>query len=241
MAMPENREASRVDSDLPGVSPVAPPPLVPINSPELRAILSADLTAKEKENAQHFPKSVIHFLGGVNWMGTGYVLNRGDDSFEKIGGAALAGGYVDFNPTWPLEAGGPSGASLSFSLSLGVGYFRGNMLMRRTGVQTGDAIYPINTTPVNVEAGPVIALWNKVGLQLTYGLVGEVFHQTGLGENDTVTQLAWADTASAALRFHVVGSFEGYVGWRWRGLVLGSAPHIHAGMLAGGLGYQFAD
>jgi hypothetical protein len=222
-------------------TPEGPPKIVPIDSPDLKEILSVDLDAKARERSRRFPKSVVRLLGGMNWMGGGYTLIRGDDSFEKIDGGALAGVYVEYNPVWALGLWGPSVAEASISLSLGAGYFRGNALMRRTGVQTGDTTYPLNSTPLNVEVGPVLSLWNRVALQLGYGASGEFIHQMGEGETDTVTQLVWADTASAAIRAYLSDSFEWYVGCRYRGVSLGSNPHIHATMLMSGIGFQFLD
>jgi hypothetical protein len=222
-------------------TPELPPKIVPINSPDLKEILSVDLSAKERERSRTFPKSVVRLMGGMNWMGDGYSLVRGDDTFQRISGGSLAGAYLEYNPVWPLPLWGPSIAAPSLSLSLGAGYFRGEALMRRTGVQTGDAVYPLTSTPVNFEIGPVISLWNRVALQLGYGAGGEFIHQNGDGETDTVTQLVWSDTASAALRAYLSDSFEWYLGYRIRGLGLGSDPHVHASMLMSGIGFQFTD
>jgi len=213
--------------------------VIPIDNPDLQSILSVDLAAKERERANHFPKSVVRLSAGVSWLGNGYLLEKDDDTFEKIGGGSLAGGYLQYNPSWVLNEGDVQ--SLSLSIATGVGFFRGTGRMRRSGVQTGDSEYDLNLFPVDVDTGLVLSLWRKIGLQLSYGIGAEFLHQAGRGESDTTTQLFWGDSIQLALRGYFSESLEGFLSWKHRGLFLRRERGSQGELLMAGLGFQFAN
>lgn len=221
--------------------PLPPARLVPIDSPDLNEILSVDLNAKRREQENIYPKSVIRLTGGLNWLGLGHGLVQDDDTFTNIDGGALTGFYLQYNPAWALPFFNNSVTNTSLSLAFGTGYFRGQALMRRTGVQTGDQKYDLSTFPIDVEFGPVLSLWRRVGIQFAYGLGAEFVHQSGDSQWNTVTNMFWGDTISAGLRGYISSTIEAYLGWKYRGLLLGSTPRVHESMLTAGVGFEFAD
>jgi hypothetical protein len=238
---PNNIESESADQKTPAAIALPPARLVPLDSPDLNEILSVDIRAKKQESTNAYPRSVVRLTAGANWLGNGYGLIQDDDTFSHIGGSALTGLHLEYNPAFLLPFLDGPNTSLSLSLAFGAGYFRGQGLMRRTGVQTGDQIYDLSTFPVSVELGPVFSLWRKVGIQVCYGMGVEFVHQSGDSQWNTVTNMFWGDTVSVAVRGYLSDTIEAYAGWQYRGFLVGSTPRVTGSMLTAGIGFEFAN
>lgn len=214
------------------------PQLAPIDSIAIQKVIAIDLEASQREREPIYPITKVQLSFGLHDLKPVYSLTKDDDYFTNTQGGNIKGLYLTFSPIWKIGFLETSFLRPFFSVVVATGYSQGELLMQRTGIQTGNQNYGVKLFPVDAGVQLTFEFWRRVGIFAGYGPGVEVLHQDGLLVNDSITDLFYGDELWVGLSGKISPSVELLIGYKKKGTnLLFRSQGFGGQILSAGVGF----
>lgn len=191
--------------------------VAPIDPSAIQRIISLDLEASAREREPVYPMPLFLLSSGSHQLGPYYQLAKDDDVFSNDSGGSLWGIYLGFNPTWFISTLWAPSARLFLSGLLQTGYSQGKVLMTRSGVQPSSTVHAISLFPVDAGLQAELKFEKWLNVYIGYGPGMEIFHQSGVGVNDTVTQIYSGESVWLGFKGSLSKTIDFFIQYRRKG------------------------
>lgn len=216
----------------------APPQLQPIDTTAIQKVIEVDLEATRREREPLYPITLISLSVGTHGLNKGYSLSKDDDQFTNPEGGSLKGVYATFSPMWKIGALENHYFRPFVSVVFGAGFSQGDLLMQRSGVQSGDRNYAVRLFPIDAGLELNFEFFRRAALSLGYGPGVEIVHQAGAGRTDSITDVFYGDEAWIGINGRVSDSIRLFLQYKRKGVkVLLRSTSFGGNVLTAGMSF----